>query len=78
MPFKLINPHWKDPVAQKAEQHAAAVQDWLRANAGNRAVTLAELRTGLPAIAADLTRPVVAEIARRIGAQVEGTESADA
>lgn len=81
MAFKLVNPYWLDPVAAKAAQHKAAVQTYLQANvsgAANRAYTLAELRAALPAIAADLSRGVVLEIARLLSAQVEDAGSNDA
>lgn len=71
MTFRLINPAFKTVAQQKAEQHAPAVLAWLQANAGNHFVTLAELRAGLPAIAADLTRPVVNEICRINGIEID-------
>lgn len=74
MAFVIINPAWKSAAQQKAEQHAPAVRAWLDANPQNRQVSLAELRAALPAIAADLSRPVVNQIAVIIGAQVEGAD----
>lgn len=70
--LKIINPNWKSPAQQKAETHAPAVAAWLAANATNQAVTLAELRAGLPAIAADLTRAVVNQICSILGLEVTG------
>lgn len=78
MPFKIINPAWKSATQIKAEQHAPAVLAWLQANPNSKAVTILELRAALPAIAADLTRQVVNQIAQIIGAEVEGADSADA
>lgn len=74
MGFSLVNPAWKSNVQKKAEQHAPAVLAWLQANDSNRVVTIAELKAGIPAAAADLNRAVVNQIAVIIGAQVEGAE----
>jgi hypothetical protein len=70
MAFQLLNPNWKSAIQQKAETHAPAVSAWLAANPGNRYVGLNELRAGLPAIAADLTRPVVNHICSILGLEV--------
>lgn len=78
MNYRMINPNWTDPVAVKAAAHKADVQAFLTANPGNRYVTLAELRAALPGIAADLTRPVVAEIARQLGIRTENPDAPDA
>jgi len=78
MAFKIVNPYAGDATASKAAQHKAAVQAWLQANPGKAAVTLAELRAGLPAIAGDLSREVVNEIAQRIGCAMTDRESPDA
>lgn len=69
--MKFRNPWATNPVEAKANQHQPAVVAWLQANPGNKVVTLAELRAGLPAIAADLTRPVVNHILQNIGAEVD-------
>ena len=78
MAFSLVNPAWKSAVQKKAEKHAPVVKTWLEQNADNRLVTLAELRAGLPAIAGDLSRAVVNQIASIIGAQVEGADDPEA
>lgn len=74
MAFEIENPHWKSAVQQKAETHTPAVAAWLAANAGNRFINLAELRAGLPAIAADLTRPVVNQICANLKIVVTGAD----
>jgi len=74
MPFQIQNPNWKSPIQQKAETHAPAVAAWLAANPGNRFVGLGELRAGLPAISADLTRPVVNHICTILGLEVLGAD----
>lgn len=74
MPFQIKNPNWKSAVEQKAETHAPAVSAWLAANPGNRYIGLAELRTGLPAIAGDLTRPVVNQICAILGLEILGAD----
>ena len=76
MTFAIVNPAWKSAVQKKAEQHAPAVKSWLEQNPENRLVTIAELRAGLPAIAGDLSRAVVNQIAQIIGAAVEGADDA--
>lgn len=78
MALRLINPNWKTPTEQKAEQHAPTVAAWLAANASNHFVSLAELRAGLPAISADLTRPVVNHICFLLNITVENADDAAA
>ena len=77
MTLKVINPNWKSPIRKTAEQHAPEVDQWLKNNAANKSVSLAELRAGLPVIAGDLSRQVVVEIAAIIGARIEGDDSAE-
>ena len=74
MAFVIINPAFKTAAQKKADQHAPAVLEWLQANPNNKTVTLAELRAALPAIAGDLSRAVVNQIAVIIGAAVEGAD----
>lgn len=76
MAFLIVNPAWKSAAQIKAETHAPAVLAWLNNNSANRAVTLAELKAGLPAISADLTRQVVNIIANIIGAKTENIDEA--
>lgn len=78
MAYAIVNPVWKSAVQQKAELHAPAVLAWLQANSGNRLIGLAELRSGLPVIAGDLSRAVVNQIAVIIGAVVEGADDQSA
>jgi hypothetical protein len=75
--MKLLNPYWKDAITTKAETHKPAVLAWLTANAGNRFVTMNELRAGLPGIAGDLTRPVVQEICSQAGIAIESADTSD-
>lgn len=75
--IRIKNPHWKSSVQLKAEQHAPAVSAWLQANPTNKVVTMAELRAGLPAIAADLSRAVINAICQQIGAEIENPEDQD-
>ena len=74
MGFQIQNPNWKSTAQQKAETHAQAVSAWLAANPANHYVGLAELRAGLPAIAADLTRPVVNHICTILALEVTGAD----
>ena len=74
MAFKIENPNWKSATRQKAEKHAPTVANWLQANAANRYFSIAELRAGLPAIAADLSRQVINEICNILGLNVEGAD----
>lgn len=69
--MKFQNPFFKSAAQKRVEQHQAAVVAWLTAEADNRVITLAELRAGLPAIAADLSREVVNQICANIGAEIE-------
>lgn len=78
MTFLITNPAWKSPVQQKAELHAPAVRAWLYANADKPAVTLGQLRAGLPAIAGDLSRLVVNQICAQEGFVVQGAEDTGA
>lgn len=72
--FQIVNPNWKSASQNKAELHAPTVAMWLKDNAANRLITLAELRAGMPAIAADLTRPVVNQICCLLGLEVQGAD----
>lgn len=74
MTFQIENPNWKSATQKKAETHAPTVAAWLAANAGNRFIGLAELRAGLPAIAADLSRVVVNQICHNLGLTVVGAD----
>jgi hypothetical protein len=78
MAVRLVNPFWKSAAQQKAEQHAPAVQAWLQANAGNRLVTLAELKAGLPAAAPDLSRAVFNQICAQLGVVIDNPDDTDA
>lgn len=66
--MKFANPYFKSNAQKKVEQNQSAVSAWMAANAGNRVVSIAELRAGLPAIAADLGIDVVQQICQNIGA----------
>ena len=68
--MKFANPYFKTPAEQKIALHQTAVNSWLQAQSANRVITLAELRAGLPAIAADLTRQVVNGICQNLGAHI--------
>ena len=74
MVFKIVNPNWKSATQTKAESLAPQVSAWLQANPANQFVGLAELRAGLPAIAADLTRPVVNQICAILDLQIQGAD----
>lgn len=74
MGYRIKNPAWKSQVQQKAEACAPAVAAFLAANPGIETVTLAELRAGLPGIAADLSRRVVNQIVDILGLTVEGAD----
>lgn len=76
--MKFQNPFFKSAAEKKVEQHQAAVVAWLTAQAANKVITLAELRAGLPAISADLSRVVVNQICQNIGAQILDPEDTEA
>lgn len=74
--LRFINPNFKTATQQKIEQHKPAVDAWLKApaQAGNRIITLAELRAGLPAIAAELSRQVVNQIMAELHVEIENPD----
>lgn len=76
--MKLQNPFFKSAAQQKVEQHQAAVVAWLTTQAATKVITMAELRAGLPAIAADLSRVVVNQICQNIGAEILDPEDTQA
>ena len=78
MPMKFLNPWCVPPVKADANLHGPAVRAWLQGQPGNRIITLTELRAGMPAIAAALTRPVVNQICADLGAAVEDPSDAQA
>lgn len=72
--MKFENPFFRSAVEIKVDTHTPTVVAWLESQSSNRMITLAELRAGLPAIAADLTRQVVNQICHDIGAHIENTD----
>ena len=78
MTLRIINPKFKSQLLIKAETHAPAVLNWMIANQNNKYVTIAELKAGLPAISADLTRAVINQICLIIGAELDGADDAAA
>lgn len=78
MAVRLVNPFWKSAAQQKAEQHAAAVQAWLQANATNRLVTMAEIKAALPAVAPDMNRTVFNQICAQIGIEIDNPDDTEA
>lgn len=72
--MRFQNPFFKTPVEVKVQAHKPAVVAWLQAQATNRVITMAELRAGLPDIAADLTRAVVNQICADIGAEIDNPQ----
>ena len=75
--LRIVNPFYVSPVQEKINQHRAAVQAWIQGQPQNRIITMAALRAGLPAIAADLSRAVVNAICVGIGATIENPEDSD-
>lgn len=69
--FVIVNPNWKSASQTKAATHAPAVAAFLAANPTMRMVSLAELKAGLPAIADDLNRAVVNQIAKLLAIETE-------
>lgn len=78
--MELFNPYFRTALEFKVAQHKPAVDAWLKlpAQAAQRIITLAELRAGLPLIAADLTRPVVNQIMQELGVKIKNPEDAEA
>lgn len=77
MALKIINPFWLSPAEKKAAEAGPDVVAWLKANAENRVVTMAELREGVPARAADLNRAVVNLICKANGIEMQGLGDAE-
>lgn len=71
--IRFSNPNFQSPVAQKAALYAPDVDAWLKlpAQAAQKTFSLAELRAGLPAIAAELTRPVFNQISVTLGLSID-------
>lgn len=78
MPLKIRNPFYLSPDMATAQAHGAAVRQFMEGRTGDKLVTLAELRAGLPAIAAQLTRPVVNQICADNGWQIDNPEDGQA
>ena len=76
--IKLINPWHLMSSEAAATLHAPAVRTWLQGQPGNRIITLAELRAGLPALAAALTRPVVNQICADLDIGIENPDDSQA
>ncbi len=69
--LKFANPRFK-PVAQKTKEDNAAkdaplVDAWLLTQTDQKVITLADIKAGLPAIAADLDRETINMIAQQLG-----------
>ena len=69
--LKFANPYFKTTAQANAEAKAAAdapiIDAWLKTQVNNRVITLNEIKTALPAIAADLDRLTFNIIARQLG-----------
>lgn len=78
MALKFNNPYAKTPAEVTAEQHAAAVDAYLKANPQNKVVTLNEIKTALPAIAGDLNRVVINIIMAKLGIEIVNPTDNDA
>lgn len=74
MALKIINPFWRSPAEKAAELAGPDVVAWLKANASDRVVTIAELKAGLPVHAAALNRAVVNIICTENGIRMENPE----
>lgn len=79
--MKFRNPWFVPPVSADEAKRAAmapAVKAWLQTQTGNKLVSLAELRAGLPALAADLTRPMVNQILADLGIVIDNPDDQSA
>lgn len=72
--IRFINPYFKSPLENKVALRKPEVDTWLKTQPANRVITIDELRTALPLAAADLTRGVVNQICKELGATIENPE----
>lgn len=82
MPLRIQNPYFK-PAAQAAREaraaaHAPVIDAWLKTQTSNRIIGMAELKSALPAIAADLDRATMNMIAAQLGLVIDNPEDTDA
>lgn len=73
----IKNPYFKLPAEKKAEQHAAAIDAWLQSQPNRETVTIADIKAGVPAAAADLSREVVNETAKVLGLVIVNPEDTE-
>lgn len=78
MALRIYNRYFKTAIEVKAEQHAPAIDAWLKTQTGNKVVTIAELKAGVPAAAGDLSHAVVNQICAMLGLQIENPEDQEA
>ena len=72
--LKFSNPYFKSAVEVASDALAPQVNAWLKTQVANKTITLAELRAGLPAIAAQLDRQTVNQIAADLNLFVQNPE----
>lgn len=73
--LQIKNPYFKSTAEKKAEQHAAALDAWLKTVPNKETVSIADLKAQFPAIAADLSREMVNEACQRLGLVIMNPES---
>ncbi len=75
--LQIKNPYFKSAPEKKAEQHAAALDAWLKTVPNKATVSIADLKVAFPAIADDLTREMVNEACQRLGLVILNPEDAE-
>lgn len=72
--LKFQNPYYQAPTEKSLDdnvnKHAPAIDAWLKAQSGQKVVTLADIKAALPAVAADLDRVTVNVIMDRLGVPI--------
>lgn len=76
--LQIKNPYFKTNTEKKAEQHAAALDTWLKTQVNKPVITIADLKAAFPAIAADLSREMVNEACARLGLTILNPEDNEA
>ena len=79
--LKFRNPYFK-PVAQAAREASAAalapqIDAWLKTQTVNKVITLAELKTGVPTIPANIDRETLNMIAAMLSVALDNPEDQD-
>lgn len=72
--IRFLNPYFKTATQTKVAQHKPAIDAWMKLQVGDRVITIAQLKTAFPAIAADLNRVTVNQLMEEIGAVAENPD----